>query len=85
MCMMHFEYKTSSFYKFIHKKELTISLHDVLCMNTLILFKVLLSIIHQQYVTNHEKLCHKLKILKIVFLVQLECADYNHCHGVAVS
>ena len=37
------------------------------------------------YVTNHEKLCHKLKILKIVFLVQLECTDYSHCHGVAVS
>ena len=36
-------------------------------------------------VTDHEKLCHKLKILKIVFLVQLECADYNHCYGVAVS
>ena len=29
--------------------------------------------------THHEKLCHKLKILKIVLLVQLECADYNHC------
>ena len=34
--------------------------------------------------TDHEKLCRKLKILNF-FLVQLECADYNHCHVVAVS
>ena len=37
------------------------------------------------FVTNHGKLCHELKILKIMFLVQLEFAYYNDCHGVAVS
>ena len=48
-------------------------------------FSSFCSPIRKKYVTNHEKLCHKLKILKIVFLVQLECTDYSHCHGVAVS